>query len=86
MVEAWKIYNVPKSVIMFVVEDVTYNICDQKFDKSEILMQKPDLYFVRKTLAKQGKLDGKQRLIVDGQEEAVRGLCPMQVPSGPVLH
>lgn len=29
MITAWKIYNNPKAVIMFVIEDVSYNICDQ---------------------------------------------------------
>ena len=59
---------------MFIVEDVTYNICDQKFHEFEIRKQNPDLYVVRKTLtevAKQGKLDDEKRLIVDGQEVAV---------------
>ena len=29
LIEAWRLYNVPKSVILFLIEDVTYNICDQ---------------------------------------------------------
>ena len=30
LVEAWRLYSVPTSVILFLIEDVTYNICDQK--------------------------------------------------------
>ena len=50
MVEAWRIYNKPKSVIMFLIEDVTYNICDQKFHEFEIRRQCPDVFVIRKTL------------------------------------
>ena len=31
-------------------QDVTYNICDQKFHEFEIRSQCPDVYVVRKTL------------------------------------
>lgn len=75
MLEAWKIYNSPKSVILFIIEDKTFNICDQKFHEFEIRRQNPDVYVVRKTLteiAKEGKLQGEdRRLFVDGQEVAV---------------
>ena len=50
MVESWRIYNKPKSVIMFLIEDVTYNICDQKFHEFEIRRQCPDVFVIRKTL------------------------------------
>ena len=50
MVEAWRIYNKPKSVIMFLIEDVTYNICDQKFHEFEIRRQCPEVFVIRKTL------------------------------------
>ena len=36
LVEAWRLYNVPSSVILFIIEDVTYNICDQRFHEFEI--------------------------------------------------
>ena len=36
MVEAWRLYSVPSSVILFIIEDVTYNICDQRFHEFEI--------------------------------------------------
>ena len=36
LVEAWRLYSVPSSVILFIIEDVTYNICDQRFHEFEI--------------------------------------------------
>ena len=36
LVEAWRLYNVPSSVILFIIEDVTFNICDQRFHEFEI--------------------------------------------------
>ena len=59
------------SVILFIVEDVTYNICDQKFHEFEIRKQNPSVYVIRKTLtqvADEGKLTSDKRLIVDGKE------------------
>ena len=50
LIEAWKLYNVPSSVILFLIEDVTYNICDQKFHEFEIRRQCPDVFVIRKTL------------------------------------
>ena len=60
-----------RSVIMFIVEDVTYNVCDQKFHEFEIRKQNPSVYVIRKTLtevAKEGKLMEDKRLFVDSQE------------------
>jgi len=75
MLEAWKIYNSRKAVILFIIEDKTFNICDQKFHEFEIRRQNPDVFVVRKTLtevAQEGKLQGEdRRLFVDGQEVAV---------------
>ena len=59
------------SVILFIVEDMTYNICDQKFHEFEIREQCPSVYVVRKTLtqvADEGSLTSDKRLIVDGHE------------------
>ena len=62
-------------MILFIVEDVTYNICDQKLHEFEIRRQNPDVFVVRKTLtevAEQGKLvSDDSRLFVDGHEVAV---------------
>merc|ERR1719361_911311 len=50
LVEAWRLYSVPSSVILFIIEDVTYNICDQKFHEFEIRKQCPEVFVIRKTL------------------------------------
>ena len=58
-------------MILFIVEDVTYNICDQKFHEFEIRKQNPSVYVIRKTLTQvtdEGKLTSDKRLIVDGKE------------------
>lgn len=52
---------------MFVVEDVTYNICDQKFHEFEIRHKNPAVYVIRRTLtqiADTAKLSEKQELIM----------------------
>jgi glutathione synthase len=38
------------AVILFVVENVTYNICDQRFHEFEIRRQNPTVTVVRRTL------------------------------------
>jgi len=88
MVEAWRIYNKPKSVIMFLIEDVTYNICDQKFHEFEIRRQCPDVFVIRKTLteiADRGVMKEDKSLWIDGHEVAVIymrcGYHPDQYPT-----
>jgi len=88
LVEAWKIYDVPESVILFLVEDVTYNICDQKFHEFEIRNQCPEVFVIRKTLtdlAERGSLTEDKRLMIDGKEVAVIymrcGYHPDQYPT-----
>ncbi|XP_017780713.1 PREDICTED: glutathione synthetase-like isoform X1 [Nicrophorus vespilloides] len=74
MLEAYKIYGKEEAVIMFVVEDVTYNICDQRFHEFEIRRMNPDVRVVRKTLtqiAHEGKLGSENELLVDRDEVAV---------------
>ena len=56
---------------MFIVEDVTYNVCDQKFHEFEIRKQNPNVFVIRKTLtevAEQGTLDNQKRLWIEGKE------------------
>ena len=55
LVEAWKIYDKPETVIMFLIEDVTFNICDQKFHEFEIRKQCPEVFVIRKTLTELGR-------------------------------
>ncbi len=74
---------------MFIVEDVTYNICDQKFHEFEIRRQNPDVFVIRKTLtevANEARLgDNKELYVGDGIEVAVIyfrcGYHPDQYPT-----
>ncbi|XP_064108451.1 glutathione synthetase-like isoform X2 [Macrobrachium nipponense] len=74
MVSAWKHYKNPKAVILFVIEDITYNICDQRFHEYEIRRQRPDIHVIRRNLteiSQRGTLTNDKRLIIDGDEVAV---------------
>ena len=69
MVEAWNIIGNPQAAILFVIEDITYNICDQRFHEFEIRRTNPHIQVVRKTLTeifKEGKLGPNMELIIDG--------------------
>lgn len=50
LIQAWKLYNDNEAVILFVVEDVTYNICDQRFHEFEIRKLNSDIKVVRRSL------------------------------------
>ncbi|CAL7948958.1 unnamed protein product [Xylocopa violacea] len=68
MIEAWKIYGNQNAVILFVVEDVTYNICDQRFHEFEIRKQNPNIKIIRRTLTQlvtTAKLNDEKELVVD---------------------
>lgn len=74
MISAWQYYDSPKAVILFVIEDITYNICDQRFHEYEIRRQRPDVHVIRRNLtqiSKSGHLTDDKRLIIDGDEIAV---------------
>lgn len=73
---------------MFVVEDVTFNVCDQKFHEFEIRRLDPECFVIRKTLteiANEGRLDESKRLFVGQHEVAVIyfrcGYHPDQYPT-----
>lgn len=56
-----------RAVILFVVEDVTYNICDQRFHEYEIRRQRPDVHVIRRNLtqiSQQGHLTSDKRLMM----------------------
>jgi len=56
-----------RGVILFVVDDVSYNICDQRFHEFEIKRQNPAVIVIRRTLtqiANTAKLSEKQELIM----------------------
>ncbi|XP_968070.1 glutathione synthetase isoform X2 [Tribolium castaneum] len=74
MIEAWKIYGNPKAVIMFLIEDITYNICDQRFHEFKIREMCPQVRVIRRTLtdmADRASLGPKKQLLIDGCEVAV---------------
>lgn len=50
MVEAWNLQSNPNAAILFVIEDVTYNICDQRFHEFYIREKHPHIKVIRKTL------------------------------------
>jgi len=88
MVEAWRIYNRPKAAILFLIEDVTYNICDQKFHEFEIRRQCPEVFVIRRTLtqmADEARLDEDKRMWVGETEVGVVylrcGYHPDQYPT-----
>ncbi|XP_019553433.3 glutathione synthetase isoform X1 [Aedes albopictus] len=67
MVEAWKIQNNPSAAIMFVIEDITYNICDQRFHEFYIRETYPHIAVIRRTLTQifeQGKLGPNGELLI----------------------
>nr|CAH7746478.1 unnamed protein product [Callosobruchus chinensis] len=74
MLDAWKMYNSKDSVILFIVEDVTYNICDQRFHEFEIRRLNPHVKVIRRTLtqmAERASLSKDKELMIDGMVVAV---------------
>lgn len=67
LIRAWEMYGARNAVILFVVEEVTINICDQRFLEYEI--QKSNVRVIRKTLQEiqiEGDLNKNDELMVDG--------------------
>lgn len=74
MVEAWKIIGIPNAVILFVIEDITYNICDQRFHEFYIREHYPHISVIRKTLTEihsHGRLGEGNQLIIGDQVVSV---------------
>lgn len=74
MCEAWKIIGNPKAAILFVIEDVTYNICDQRFHEFYIREHYPHIRVVRKTLTqihKEAELGPNAELMIGGIQMSV---------------
>ncbi|XP_074109210.1 glutathione synthetase [Cotesia typhae] len=68
LTEAWKIYNNKESVILFVVEEITYNICDQRVIEHAIHDINPEIKVIRRTfneLIKQAQLRPNKELFVE---------------------
>lgn len=88
MLEAWKLYGSTSAVILFIVEDVTYNICDQRYHEYELVRLQPQIQIMRRTLtqvAAGASLDANKKLFIDGKEIAVvyfrAGYEPSHYPS-----
>lgn len=88
MVEAWNIIGNQQAAILFVIEDVTYNICDQRFHEFEIRTKYPHIRVLRKNLTEiynTGVLGSNKELIIDGTVVSVvyfrSGYEPAQYPS-----
>ncbi|KAJ0171391.1 hypothetical protein K1T71_012941 [Dendrolimus kikuchii] len=86
--EAFDLFGVPDAVVLFVVEEVSYNICDQRFHEFEISETRPDIQIHRKTLNEiyeETSLNDKKQLMLDGRPVAVvyyrSGYEPAQYPS-----
>ncbi|KAH8419868.1 hypothetical protein KR009_003457 [Drosophila setifemur] len=74
MVKAWDIYARPNAVILFIIEDVSYNICDQRFHEFYIRETYPHIKVLRRTLTdvhREGKLGLNKELLLGQQEVAV---------------
>lgn len=88
IISAYDLFGVPNSVVLFVVENVSYNICDQRFHEFEISEKRPDIVIHRKTLTEiyeEARLNDKQQLVIEGSPVAVvyyrSGYEPAQYPS-----
>ncbi|KAF9799274.1 hypothetical protein SFRURICE_013048 [Spodoptera frugiperda] len=86
--DAYDLFGVPDAVILFVVEEVSYNICDQRFHEFEIAEKRPDIMIHRKTLNEifeETSLNDKKQLILDNRPVAVvyyrSGYEPAQYPT-----
>ncbi|XP_055615631.1 glutathione synthetase-like isoform X1 [Toxorhynchites rutilus septentrionalis] len=74
MVEAWKLQNRPHAIILFVIEDMTYNICDQRFHEFYIRETYPHIQVIRRSLTEiyeQGRLGPGGELLLGDLEASV---------------
>lgn len=74
LIQAWNIYNDNNAVILFVVEDITYNICDQRFHEFEIRKLNPSIKVIRRSLTElvtEAQLGPNKELIVGNLTVAV---------------
>lgn len=75
LIFAWELYNNPKAIILFIVENVTYNISDQRLHEFQIRQLCPKIKIVRRSLTglvSEGvELGPNKELIVSNMEVAV---------------
>ncbi len=65
--EAWRLYNVEKSIVLFIVLEWEVNLADQRHLEYEIMKQEPRIDVLRCTLAdlaQNGHLDANKSLIL----------------------
>ncbi|CAH1108389.1 unnamed protein product [Psylliodes chrysocephalus] len=70
MLEAWRLYANPKAFILIVVEDVSYNICDQRFHQFRIRELNPNANVMRKNLTQiynEATLNENKELVINNQ-------------------
>ncbi|KAG5307228.1 GSHB synthetase, partial [Acromyrmex insinuator] len=75
LIFAWELYNNSEAVMLFIVEDITYNISDQRFHEFQIRQLCPKIKIIRKSLTNlvsEGvKLGPNKELIVSNMVVAV---------------
>ncbi|XP_012218621.1 glutathione synthetase-like [Linepithema humile] len=75
LIRAWELYDNKEAIILFIVEDVTYNISDQRFHEFEICQLRPEIKIIRRSLTSlvsEGiKLGPNKELIVANKVVAV---------------
>ncbi|XP_017877007.1 glutathione synthetase-like [Ceratina calcarata] len=74
LTRAWEMYDAEKAVILFIVESITYNICDQRFHEFEIHKINPKIRVIRRNLSNlvsEAKLGPNKELMVGDSEVAV---------------
>lgn len=88
LLEAWKIYGDPNAAVLFIIEDVTYNICDQRFHEFELKRLNSTVKVLRKTLTEmysEAHLTENNELIVDDKAVSVvyyrSAYTPDQIPT-----
>ncbi|CAL1684034.1 unnamed protein product [Lasius platythorax] len=75
LIHVWELYNNMEAIILFIVEDVTYNICDQRFHEFQIRQLCPKIKIIRRSLtsltSEEIKLGPNKELIVANMIVAV---------------
>ncbi|XP_056637049.1 glutathione synthetase-like [Diorhabda sublineata] len=88
ILEAWELYGNSSAVILILVEDITYNISDQKFHEYTLKEMNPSIRIIRRNLTQiyyNGELNEENELIIDNNIVGVvyfrTGYEPSQYPT-----
>ncbi|XP_072762521.1 glutathione synthetase [Anoplolepis gracilipes] len=75
LIHAWELYDNTEAIILFIVEDVSYNISDQRFHEFQIRQLCPKIKIIRRSLtsltSEEVKLGPNKELIVANMIVAV---------------